>query len=165
MIEMLAAMAILATVLAPLTAVMLGARSSATNLDSSFQAQLQAGLALDRLRRDVRCSSAITPVGAATAVVLTQPTGCSGGGGQVRWCTIGSGTRYKLYRTTGATCDSSGTLVADYLVSANAFTYTAPVAATSLGNLAVSLQVNVSPATASTLYKLADTIVLLNTTR
>jgi hypothetical protein len=158
--------AILGTVLAALTTVFVNGSSTEGDLNNRFQAQMQAGPALDRLRRDARCASAITPVGAATTITLTMPTQCTGGGGtQVSWCAVGSGTRYGLYRLVGATCSSSGSPIADYLVSPNVFNYTAPVSGTSLGVLQVDLKVNVTPASPDTLYELTDTITVLNTTR
>jgi len=165
LIELLVVLAILGTVLGALTTVFVNMSSGETDLDNHFQAQLQASLALDKLRSDVRCASAATPVGAASSITLTLPSSCSGGGGQVSWCTVGSGSSYALYRKAGSSCDSSGTLVASSLVNSNVFTYTAPVSGTSLGELQVDLQVNVNPAKTVTLFELKDTIVLLNTTR
>jgi type II secretory pathway pseudopilin PulG len=165
LVELVIVMVTLGVILGALTTVFVTSTSGEADLNDRFQAQRQAGSALDRLRRDVRCASAITPAGTASSVTLTLPTGCSGGGTQVSWCTVGSGSRYKLYRAVGSTCDSSGALVADYLVNQNAFSYTAPVSGTSLGKLAVDLQVNVTPAKANTLYELTDAIVLLNTSR
>ena len=45
-------------------------------------------------------------------------------GGDVSWCTVavtGYTNRYALYRQAGTTCGSSGTKIADYLTTANAF--------------------------------------------
>jgi prepilin-type N-terminal cleavage/methylation domain-containing protein len=165
LIELLIVLVVLGTILGALTTVFANSTSGEADLNSRFQAQMQAQPALDKLRRDVRCASAVTPTGAASSVTLTLPSSCSTGSGQVSWCAVGSGTRYALYREAGATCDSSGSLVADYLVSSSVFTYTAPVSGTSLGKLQVDLQVNVTPGRSSTGYELTDTIAALNTGR
>ena len=165
LIELLVVLVTLGFVLGAIVTVVVNGDQSEAKLNNTFQAQLNAGLALDKIRRDARCASAITPTGSASAITLTLPSGCSGGGGTVSWCTVGSGTRYALYRKAAASCDSSGTLVADYLTAANAFSYTAPVSGTSLGKLSVDFPVNITPATTSTLYELQDTIAVLNTSR
>jgi prepilin-type N-terminal cleavage/methylation domain-containing protein len=165
LIELLIVVLVLGFVLGAIVTVVVNGNSSEAKLNNTFQAQLQAGMSLDKIRRDARCASAITPTGSASSITLTLPSGCSGGGGTVSWCTVGSGTRYALYRKAAASCDSSGTLVADYLTSANAFNYTAPVSGTSLGKLSVDLPVNITPASAATLYELQDTVAVLNTSR
>jgi len=165
MAELITVLAILGTVCGALTTVFVSGTNSELNLNLRFQAQSQAVVALERLRRDVHCASAITPAGSSSSVAITLPAQCPTGSGVVTWCTIGSGTRYALYRAAGATCDATAEPVADYLVTASVFTYTAPVASSSLGSLHVDLPVNVRTTTPSTLYRLIDTIVLRNTTR
>ena len=164
LIELVMVMAILSTVLGGLTALFLSASRSELSLNNRFQAQLNAALALSKLRTDVHCASTITPTGAASSITLTQPTQCSGGGGQVSWCTVASGSTYDLYRKTGATCDATGIQEAESLTVSNVFTFTAQVAATSLAKLHVDLPVNVSSKTLDQ-YELIDDLVLRNSSR
>jgi prepilin-type N-terminal cleavage/methylation domain-containing protein len=165
LMELITVMAILGIILTALTSLFVQGSSAELGQNRRFQAQVAATTALARLRRDVHCASSITPAGAAASITLTQPTGCPGGGGSIKWCTSGSGTRYGLYRTTGATCDSTGRLWADYLTVANAFNFTAAVQAVSLAKLHVDLTINVNPAQAVLSYPLSDDIVLRNSLR
>jgi len=163
--ELLTVLAILGTVCGALMAVFVSGTTSELDLNLRFQAQSQAVVALERLRRDVHCGSAITPAGSSSSVAITLPAQCPSGSGTVNWCTIGSGSRYALYRTVGVTCDTAGLQLADYLVAPVVFSYTPPAAASSLGRLQVDLEINVRPRTPDTLYGLTDTVVLRNTTR
>jgi type II secretory pathway pseudopilin PulG len=165
LVELLAVLVTIGAVLAALTTVFVSGTKAELDSNSRFQAQTQANLALARLRGDVHCASALSPSGAASTIVLTLASSCSGGGGTVSWCALGGGSRYGLYRAASSTCDTSALQVADYLTSAAVFTYTAPVTSTSLGSLAVDLRVNARPATNHTLYELTDSIVLRNTSR
>ncbi len=165
LIELVTVMLILGIVLAGVTQAFVSGQTAELTMNNRFQAQEQAALALSRLRKDVHCASVISPVGASTAVTITQPSGCTGGGGTIKWCTSGSGSRYGLYRTTGATCNSSSTLVTDYLTSGTVFTFTSQVADTSLAKLHVDLPVNITPGTPTNVYDLADDLVLRNSTR
>ncbi len=158
-------MLILGTILAALTTVFVQGSNAELALNRRFQAQLNATVALDRLRRDVHCASSITPVGASSSITLTLPSGCSSGSGSVSWCTVGSGSRYALYREAGATCSASGKPYADYLTAAAVFTYSEPVAATSLAKLHVDLPVNIEPSKPTDAYELVDDIVLRNSLR
>ena len=50
----------------------------------------------------------------------------SGGGTSITWCTVANGTgRYGLWRYLGTACSGTGRKVADYLTTANVFSYTA----------------------------------------
>lgn len=164
-VEMIVVMLILGTVLGSLTAVFVQSTNAELDLNNRFQAQLQARLALDKLRREVHCASAITPAGAAASITLTLPTQCPTGSGSVSWCTVSLGTsRYGLFRKAGATCDSGGTKYADYLTAASVFTYTGQ-STSSLAKLRVDFPVNVNPSKAFQSYELVDDIVLRNSTR
>ena len=158
-------MIILSIILGGLTTSFISGTQTSVSLNNQFQAETQAGRALDHIRRDVRCASALTPTGSAASITLTLPASCLIGSGQVSWCTVGSGNQYTLYRKAGSSCDSTGTRIIDNLTTASVFSYTAPVAGTSLGELQVDLPVNVLPSAATNGYELKDTIVLLNTTR
>jgi type II secretory pathway pseudopilin PulG len=164
-VEMVIVMLILSTVLGALTTAFVEGTRSELDSNNRVRAQIDAGVALDRLRKDVHCASAITPVGSSSSITLTVPSGCPTTGlTTIYWCVLGSGTRYTLYRDT-ISCTASSKPYADYLTSASVFNYTAPVSATSLGTLNVDLRINVRPATSTDLFELRDNIVLRNTTR
>lgn len=167
LIELVTVMLILSTVLGGLTTLFVSASSSELRLNNRFQAQVNAALALNRLRKDVHCAQVITPTGSSSSITLTQPTSCAGGGGSVVWCTVANGSKYDLYRKqgSGGTCgDSTYLKQAELLALQNLFTFTAQVASTSLAKLSVDLQVNAG-STSSTLYELKDDIYLRNSTR
>jgi prepilin-type N-terminal cleavage/methylation domain-containing protein len=165
LVELIIVMLILGIILGGLTTSFISGTQTSANLNNEFQAEVQAVRAVDHIRRDVRCASAITPTGSASSITVTLPASCLIGSGQVSWCTVGSGNQYSLYRKVGSSCDATGALVIGNVTTASVFSYTAPVAGTSLGELQVDLPVNVLPATSATGYELKDTIVLLNTTR
>ncbi len=60
LIEMLVVLAILGIVLAALTGLFLSGTRTANDQNGRFQAQQQARLALDKLRREIHCGGAIT---------------------------------------------------------------------------------------------------------
>lgn len=175
LIELLTVMAILSTVLGGVTTLFVKASNAEARMNKRFQAQQEARLALDQLRRETHCASAITPVGTTTnAVTLTLGTQCPRGSGPATWCTRsvgGSTSRYALYRVAGTACGTSGGLrVADYLLTPAGsclgclFTYTDKTG-TTLGTLHVELPVNLTPSSARETYQLRDDIVLRNSTR
>jgi type II secretory pathway pseudopilin PulG len=158
MIEMLTVLPMLAFILIGLTTAFIQGSNAELEANRRVQAQIQAASAFDRLRRDVHCASSATTT--STTITLS---GC--GAGDVTWCALGSGTRYTLYRKPGATCDSSGKLYADYLISTSLFTYTPPVASTSLAKVQATITVNVNPTKAVDTFQLQDAIVLRNSVR
>jgi prepilin-type N-terminal cleavage/methylation domain-containing protein len=174
LIEMLTVMAIMGIVMSSLTTVFVQASNSESDMNNRFQAQLTAKLALDKMRREVRCASVATPTGSSSSVTITLPSYCKTGSGSITWCTRSNGTnRYALYRVVGSTC-SGGIKWADYLVaSASAptcsgalciFNYTAQ-STTSLAKLGVDFPVNVKPSKTVELYELKDDLVLRNSSR
>jgi prepilin-type N-terminal cleavage/methylation domain-containing protein len=158
LVELVTVMAVLGTILGALTTAFVQGSTAELEANRRVEAQLQATAAFDRLRRDVHCASAASIV--SSTITLT---GC--GSGSVSWCAIGSGTRYALYRLAGSSCDATGKLYADYLISSSIFTYTAPVSGTSLAKVRADVQVNVDPARAVDTFELVDDIVLRNSTR
>jgi type II secretory pathway pseudopilin PulG len=179
--ELLTVLVILLIVLGGLTALFVSATKAEVDLRERFDAQQEARLALDALRREVHCASTLTqPSSPSAAVTITLPTGCPSGSGLVTWCTVSAGTnRYKLYRKAGSTCDSSGKQHADYLApdttssdptplcgspaSLCVFEYSAPTA-TTRAKLKVEFPVDLKPTDTSRAYKLVDALVLRNTT-
>ncbi len=174
-VELLTVMAILGTVLAGVTTLFVQGSNAQTDMNNRFQAQQHARLALDKLRRETHCASAISPVATTTnAVTLTLPTQCVTGSGAFTWCTRsvgGSTTRYALFRVVGTTCGETGGIkYADYLLTpvgscAGCLFHYTDKTATSLGKLHVDLPVNLRPDRPRQTYELRDDIVLRNTTR
>jgi prepilin-type N-terminal cleavage/methylation domain-containing protein len=174
LIEMLITLSILGVVMGALTTIFVQASNAEFDMNNRFQAQQQARLALDKMRREVHCGSVATPLGQSSSVTVTLPTYCKTGSGSITWCTRNVSTnRYALYRVVGASC-SGGVKWADYLVPTSTapvcsgtlciFTYTAQ-SATSLAKLHVDYPVNVNPSKSVELYELIDDIVLRNSTR
>lgn len=179
--ELLTVLVILTIVLSGLTALFVSATKSEIDLRERFEAQQEARIAMDALRREVHCASAITQTGTSHTVSLTLASGCPSGSGPVTWCTVSAGTsRYQLYRKAGSTCDSDGKLYADYLVpdpsganpttvcsspaapaSLCVFEYVAPTT-TTRAKLNVELPVDSEPADSRASYKLIDGLVLRN---
>jgi hypothetical protein len=174
------------TVLATaLTALFVTGSNAQVDQQRRFEAQTRARVALDVLRRDLHyaCRVDVNPVlgsiGASITLWFTDsaahtpdPLGaCVHSAGnsaydvKVSWCTSGSGTRWALYRATGATCSSVGsTRYADYLTSGTVFAYVAPTS-TARGRLHVDLPVNPYTGRATDAYTLSDDIALLDTQR
>jgi prepilin-type N-terminal cleavage/methylation domain-containing protein len=136
LIELIVTCALLGVVLSAITTVFLGASHAELNLNTRFQAQETARVALTMIRKDARnaCVANVvsgTSVTFATAKIdqsVTPPidptTACGKTAGtnltMVTWCVLASPTalnRYALYRNTSSTCNSSSKLVADDLVN------------------------------------------------
>ena len=164
LVEMLTVLVIFSTVMSALLALFVQGTNAELDLNNRFQAQQDARLALDKLRRETHCASAVT-VSSASSVTLSLPSYCPTGNGSVTWCTASLGSsRYGLFRKTGAACDSTGVRWADHLTSANVFTYAAP-SPTSLAKLSVDFPIDVRPSRTVDLYELKDDIVLRNSVR
>ena len=163
LVEMLTVLVIFGTVMSALMTLFVQATNAENAMNNRFRAQQQARLALDRVRREVHCATAVT-TSSQSSVTLSLPSYC--GNGSVTWCTVSLGaSRYGLFRKAGASCDATGIRYADYLVTANVFpSYTAQ-SATALATLTVDFPVNVKPARTVDVYELKDDIVLRNSTR
>jgi prepilin-type N-terminal cleavage/methylation domain-containing protein len=164
LIEMLTVLLIFGTVMTALMALFVQGTNAETDMNNRFQAQQDARVALDKIRREGHCASAVT-VSTASSVTLSLPSFCPTGNGSVTWCTVSLGTsRYGLYRKTGATCNSTGVRWADHLTTANVFAYAAQ-SSTSLAKLSVDFPINVKPKRTVDAYELKDDIVLRNSLR
>ena len=160
LIELLQVMVILGVVMTGLGVVFVQASNAELDMNRRFQAQQEARVAVDKMRREIHCSKAITPAGNATAVTVTIPSQCPSSGGSeidVVYDTleIGSG-RFQLRR--------AGVRIADYVRIGNVFTYTAP-SSTRLGTLRVDLPINIQPPGSGSNWNLVADIVLRNTAR
>jgi type II secretory pathway pseudopilin PulG len=161
LVELLQVTAILAVVLGALMTVFVRAMNSEVEMNRRFQAQQEARVAVDRMRREIHCASAITPVGNSGSITVTLPGQCPTAVAQALTTVVYdmqlvSAGRYRLRR--------AGVRVADYVTSGAVFTYTAP-AAGKRGALRVELPVNVRPNQVGQTWRLVADIVLRNTNR
>ncbi len=165
MFELLTVMVILSVVMGAITTMLVQGSNAEIDMNNRFQAQTNARLALDKLRREAHCASLVT-TSVATTVTLTLPSQCPTALGQtsVTWCTKASGSSYELWRYQGAACSGTGRREAEHLTLSGIFTYSAQSPA-SLAKLSVTLPVNLTPSKPERVYTLNDDIVLRNSTR
>jgi prepilin-type N-terminal cleavage/methylation domain-containing protein len=170
--EMLVVMAILGVVIGGLTQLFVAANNTTTDLTSRFRAQQEGRVALDGLRRELHCASAISPTtfpaGGVTSITLTLGSYCPSapsGGGSVTWCTAGGGQRYALSRYVGTACSGAGVKKADYLTTNLVFKALTLQGGGLKARLSVDLPVDTNLSRAGGVYDLKDDIVLRNTSR
>lgn len=176
LVEMLVVMTLLGLVLAALTALLLSGTRAEADLVQRMQAQQEARLALDELRREIHCANSVTQMDGAdlpsdwtgSGIRITLGAYCPSApiGGAVTWCTTSSGAVSSLQRipTAASTC-TGGTNWADHLVSGDdVFSYTPPDPG-ELTAVGVDLIVDVTPSDVQQRYRLQDAIVLRNTQR
>ena len=158
LIELLQVTVILGVVLGAIMVLFVNATNAEVDMNRRFQQG--ARVAVDRMRLEIHCASAITPTGAAASITVTLPAQCPAAGGvqvNVTYDTsLVSTNRYRLRR--------NGITIADYLTVANAFNYSAPTQQ-KLGILRVDLPVNVKASETHKTWRLASDIVLRNTAR
>jgi prepilin-type N-terminal cleavage/methylation domain-containing protein len=166
LVELLTVLAMLLIVTTALSSVLIAAMKTEEEMNRRFGSQINARIALDQLRREIHCATAVTPAGTSASITITLGSRCptAGAGTTVSWCTSGSGTRYALYRLVGATCNTTGRKTVDYLTSGTVFAFAAQ-STTSLAILSVTLPVNTRPASGLPAYNLTDDIVLRNSSR
>lgn len=160
LIELLIVTVVLGTVIGSLTLLFVNASKAELEMNRRFQAQQDARVAVDKMRREIHCADSITPTGISAAITVHLPGQCPSAGGtstNVIYDVVGSGQRWQLRRNT--------VVLADYVTEQNAFEYFAPVAGTSLGRLRVTLPINLDAATTEKEWRLVADIVLRNTTR
>jgi prepilin-type N-terminal cleavage/methylation domain-containing protein len=160
LIELLQVTVILGVILGAVTTLFVRASIAEVDMNRRFQAQQEARLAVDRMRREIHCASLVEPAGASSSITVTLPAGCPTVGGApstVVYDTLLVSTgRYELRR--------AGLRVADYISASTVFNYTAQ-STSGLGKLNVNLPVNLTPTDASKEWRLDADIVLRNTTR
>jgi prepilin-type N-terminal cleavage/methylation domain-containing protein len=166
LIELVTVLGMLVIVMTALSYALIAASKAEEEMNRRFASQINARIALDQLRREIHCASAVTPTGASASITIVLGSRCpsAGAGTTVSWCTTGSGTRFALYRLVGGTCDATGKKAVDYLTSGTVFSFV-PQSVTSLAVLSVTLPVNTRPASALPDYRLTDDIVLRNSSR
>lgn len=159
--EMLVVVALLGTVMGGLSGLFASSMRAQDELNQRFQSQSQARVALDRLRTDGFCASAVT--GGGTSITLTTQTDCDSTG-TVKWCTSANGAgRYKLLRLSGTgTCTTSGRFYGDYLTTGSIFSIGTPT----ISKLAeVKVDLRLKQRKMKTAYRLCDIVVLRNSQR
>jgi type II secretory pathway pseudopilin PulG len=169
--ELVAVLAIFMTVVTPLTALFMSGARSELDANKRFEAQQNARLALDKLRRELHCSSGITnldgtplPTTPVSAIRVSLPSHCPSAGGvttTVVYELVAAGSAsWKLQRTKGTTTVG----IAEHLTNDDVFTYAAQ-SVDSRATLHVDLPVDVNPNEGSGSWRLVDDIVLRNTLR
>jgi prepilin-type N-terminal cleavage/methylation domain-containing protein len=170
LIELVVVLAIFMVVVTALTQLFTSGAKAELDLNRRFQAQQEARLALDRMRRELHCADSITPGpdtdadGNVASVTVTLPSQCPSAKGQ--YITVVYDTsqvaanRYKVRRTQGTVTIP----IADFITHDDPFRYTAP-SSTSRGLLHVDFPVNVYPNEGWKQWRLVDDIVLRNTLR
>jgi hypothetical protein len=164
-------MAIMGVVLGALTTVFVSGSKAEYDMNVRFQAQQQARLALDRVRRDIHIAGCVTLGTNGTNVQLLSVTSTSTCPGTIfaYYCATTSPTQssqYALYRGTAvlSTCNT-GTLIADHLTTnQNVFSYTASTGQ-QLQKITVDVVVDADPNATGGKYELKDGIVLRNSVR
>lgn len=160
LVELLQVTVILSIVLTGLTVLFVQATNAELQMNKRFQAQQEARVAIDKMRREIHCAKAITPAGNASSITVTIPSQCPTSGGTeinvVYDTQLVSTERYQLRR--------AGVRIADFVRIGNVFTYTAPTSA-SLGKLHVDLPINIQPPGAGGTWELKADMVLRNTSR
>lgn len=165
LVELLIVTITLTAILAGLTTAFVSGSNSELDTNRRVQAQIQATVALAKLRQDVHCATSASI--ASTTMSLTG-VGCwptATDHDHTSWCTVASGTQFNLYRLAGTSCNSTGKLYASNFVSSTVFTYTASVASTSLAKVHIDFKSNVNPAKSLDAFEVADDLVLRNSTR
>ena len=163
LVELITVIGMFLITVAALTSALIAANKAEEDMNRRFSSQINARIALDQLRREIHCASAVTPAGTSASITITLGNRCpsAGSGTTVSWCTW---TRYALYRLVGGTCDTTGKKTVDYLTTGTVFSFAAQ-STTSLAVLSVTLPVNTRPASGLPAYNLTDDIVLRNSTR
>ena len=167
LMELLVSISSLGAVMTSVSVLLVSATTSEVDMNRRFQAQTEARLGLDLMRREVHCAMSVSPAGSSSSVTLTIPATCptAGGNTAITWCTVADGAnRWGLWRYPGSNCGGTGRRWADYVTASSIFNYTAQNP-NKLATLNVRLPINVKPTESRFLYTLEDDIVLRNSTR
>ena len=171
LVELIAVLGILLTVVTSITVLFVSGARAELDANTRFEAQQNARLALDKLRRELHCSSGITNVDGSAltatpvaAIKVSLPGHCPSASGAdtfVVYEMVTAGpSRWMLRRTQ----DTVVVDVADHFMNDDVFTYTAQTPE-SRATLHVDLPVNVNPNEGWPTWRLVDDIVLRNTLR
>lgn len=164
--EMVVTMAIMGIVIAAVATLFTSGSKASVDLNLRFSSQSEARLALDSFRREVHnaCDATVSGGTVVTLKTLTSTYACTIT--SASWCTVGAGSRYALYRSATATCDSTALQKADYLTAASIFTVVVPSAGTYLlKRVGIDMTVNREPLIARLGYRVQDSIAIRNGAR
>jgi type II secretory pathway pseudopilin PulG len=167
-VELLTVMSILSVILGGLVAVFVAGSNADADLNRRYQAQTDARVAMDKLRREVHRACDVASGASASAVTFYFPssTGCVSNSSTVSWCVTGSGSRFALYRIQAASCTGATAKFADFLISGSVFTMIAGDATNhALSRLHVDLNINRTPTKTVNAYHMTDDIAFRNFTR
>jgi type II secretory pathway pseudopilin PulG len=179
--ELIIVLAILLIIVGALTQLFVSASTAQVDMTRRFEAQQEMRLALDKLRREIHCASAVTGVPPTSSILISLgsycPTNGTGGSTDVTWCTKDKngavppnpnpavGAPYSLWRHIGNACTGTGRKEADYLTVDKVFIPTGtPTPPGNLPTLRVELPVDVKH-DGKQRYTLRDDIVLRNAPR
>ena len=127
MTEMLMVLVILGIVLAGMTTLFVSASTSHVDQSNRVEAQQNARFALDGLRREIHCASAVSTPISASSLTITLPGYCQkppvAGSALFTWCAVGAAPTWALWRYAGSSCSGTGRKMADSLSSNSLFTY------------------------------------------
>ena len=126
--EMLVVLAILVIVVTGMATMFVSASNSQVDQTNRVEGQRNARLALDGLRREIRCASAVdTLTMTPSRLTITLPGYCQKpavtGSAPFTWCAVGTSAPYALWRYAGTACSGTGVRKAESLVSNALFTY------------------------------------------
>jgi hypothetical protein len=148
------------TVVTSLTTLFVSGSKAEVDMNRRFEAQEQARVAIDRLRREVHCADLVTVTSASNVTIRLPahcPTATGGAVTSVVWDVQSVSTnRYRLRR--------AGVTIADYVTSSSVFSYTAQ-STTTLAKLHVDLRVNRNSIEGWKSWRLQTDIVLRNSLR
>jgi prepilin-type N-terminal cleavage/methylation domain-containing protein len=191
LVETLVVMTILVVVIGALADGFTSASKTETDQTARADDQESARQALERLRRDIHCSSAASvtprtagvPTAGYTLNLTVNPNQClavTAGGGAgvivggiasdgVQWCTVpisGTTNRYGLYRTVVNACDAADAVFqVDYVTQPNVWDVVCGTNDSRLETVSVDLAVNRAFNTRpGRTYDLKDQIALRNDT-
>jgi prepilin-type N-terminal cleavage/methylation domain-containing protein len=170
LIELIVVLSLFLIVTTALISLFTAGAKAEVDLNRRFQAQQNARLALDRLRRELHCSNGITPGadddadGDVASISITLPSQCPTAQGATRTVVYDTSELAASRWTVRRTMAGATVVIADYITNGDIFKYTAPSPA-SRGILHVDLPVNVYPNEGWKQWRLIDDIVLRNTLR
>jgi prepilin-type N-terminal cleavage/methylation domain-containing protein len=187
MVELLTVMVIMGIVVGGIVTLFAAGINADADQNRRFQAQQDGRIALDKMRREIHAACtvsnpAVYNTAESSVTLYMSSDGCASGSNSVSWCTVGSGSRYGLYRIKATSCTGATQKFADYLTSGSIFIYLPPsshIASTqtlgggtgsittadggsTLPRLHVDLTVNRRPAKSTDGYRLTDDIAFRN---
>lgn len=187
MIELLVVMAILSVVIGGVVTLFTAGINADAAQTRRYQAQDDARVALDRMRRELHSACAVSTPNTynawqTSATLYYSSDSCNSGTHTVSWCVVGSGSNYSLYRIVSSSCTGATQVFARFLTSSSVFLYIPPNShVTSLGSGAagittidgsyslprvhVEMRVDRNAARPLEAYHLTDDIALRNASR